>query len=262
MERTSRLSAILELLGEAGKVSVDDVVDRLGVSSATARRDLDALASQRLLTRLRGGAAANSVAYDLPLRYKNQHNADAKARIARAAVGLIPRGSTVGLCGGTTSTAIADEILRRADILEPAPDPGLTVVTNAVNIAMNLASRPQIKTVMPGGVVQSRSYELVGAFSEAVLGSVTLDYAFIGVNGFDMKLGAMSHDEREASVNRLMASRAGVAVVVADSSKIDRWAFASIGGPDLFSTVITDDLVTPEQRERLSAAGYEVIVAE
>lgn len=262
MNRAERLSAVLDLLAESGQVEVEAIVDRLDVSPATARRDLDALAQQQLLTRTRGGAVAHSVAYDLPIRYKNQQNPDAKAAIAQTASALVPRGAVIGLCGGTTATAIADALMARADIMEPSHDPGLTVVTNAINIAMQLAMRPQIKAVVTGGVVHARSYELVGAYADAVLGNITLDMAFIGVNGIDAEIGPTSHDEREAAVNALMASRAAHAVIVADASKIDKRAFASIGPRRLFSTVITDAAASQAQRQRLTDAGYDVIVAE
>lgn len=261
MNRADRLSAILELLAEKGQIDVDTIVERLAVSPATARRDLDALAEQQLVTRTRGGAVAHSVAYDLPIRYKNQQNPEAKLAIARAASALVPRGAVIGLCGGTTATAIADALMSRGDIMEPSPEPGLTIVTNAVNIAMQLAMRPQVKAVVTGGVVHARSYELVGAFADAVLNGITLDLAFIGVNGLDAVAGATSHDEREAAVNRLMAKRAGRAVLVADASKIDRRAFAAIGAASMFPTIITDASVTQDQRRRLEDAGYEVIIA-
>lgn len=261
MNREERLSVVLDLLAESGQIEVDTIVDRLGISPATARRDLDALAHQQLLTRTRGGASAHSVAYDLPIRYKNQQNASAKASIARAASDLVPRGAVIGLCGGTTATAIAEALMARADIMEPSHDPGLTVVTNAINIAMQLAMRPQIKTVVTGGVVHARSYELVGAYTDTVLGSITLDLAFIGVNGIDASVGPTSHDEREAAVNALMASRATHPVIVADASKIGQRAFAAIGQPGTFSTVITDSTATAEQRGTLIEAGYDVIVA-
>lgn len=261
MDRSQRLSAVLDLLAETGRITVEEMVERLGVSPATARRDLDALAGQHLLTRTRGGAVTHSVAYDLPIRYKNLQNADAKAAIARTASALVPRGAVVGLCGGTTATAIAEAFMARADIMETAPDPGLTVVTNAINIAMQLVVRPQIKTVVTGGVVHSRSYELVGSYTDGVLGQVSLDFAFIGANGLDPDFGPTSHDEREAAVNALMASRATRAVLVVDSRKLDRRAFASIGEASLFHTVITDSGLTDEQRTRLLDAGYDVIAA-
>ncbi|WP_127794137.1 DeoR/GlpR family DNA-binding transcription regulator [Agromyces sp. LHK192] len=261
MNRAERLSAVLDLLAEDGQVEVEQIVERLGVSPATARRDLDALAQQQLLTRTRGGAVAHSVAYDLPIRYKHQQNPEAKAAIARAASALVPRGAVIGLCGGTTATAIADELMSRADIMEPASDPGLTIVTNAINIAMQLAMRPQIKTVVTGGVVHARSYELVGSYAEGVLGNISLDLAFIGANGIDTVVGPTSHDEREAAVNALMARRATRAVLVVDSTKLDRRAFAAIGERRLFQTVITDAASTAEQRSRLVDAGFDVIVA-
>jgi len=261
MNRSERLRAVLDLLAETGRIEVDDVVSRLGVSPATARRDLDALAAQQLLSRTRGGAIGQSVAYDLPLRYKREQHAPQKQAIAQAASALIPRGAVVGLCGGTTSTAVATALGSRADVAEPSPHPTLTVVTNAINIAAQLVMRPQIKVVMTGGVVQPRSYELVGPYTDAVLAKITLDFAFIGVNGVDPELGPTVHDEHEAAVNALMAARAEHAVLIADASKIGRRAFASVGGPGAFDTLVTDDGITTGQVKAFEAAGVRVIVA-
>ncbi|MGH1525802.1 DeoR/GlpR family DNA-binding transcription regulator [Leifsonia sp. L25] len=261
MNRAERLNAVLDLLADSGQVDVEDIVAKLDVSAATARRDLDALASQQLLTRTRGGAVGQSVAYDLPIRYKREQHAPEKLRIAQAASALVPRGAVVGLCGGTTSTAVATVLGARPDLMESSPHPNLTVVTNAINIAAQLVMRPQIKTVVTGGVVHARSYELVGPYSDVVLEKITMDIAFIGVNGIDPLVGATVHDEGEASVNSLMARRATRAVVVADSSKIGRKAFATLGGPKLLTTLITDDGITAEQRAAFVEAGFEVIVA-
>lgn len=261
MNRAERLNAVLDLLAETGQIEVEDIVAKLDVSAVTARRDLDALASRQLLTRTRGGAVGQSVAYDLPIRYKREQHAPEKLRIAQAASALVPRGSVVGLCGGTTSTAVASVLGSRPDLMEPSPHPNLTVVTNAINIAAQLVMRPQIKTVVTGGVVHARSYELVGPYSDVVLERITMDIAFIGVNGIDPVVGPTVHDEGEASVNSLMARRATRAVVVADSSKIGRTAFATLGGPTILSTLITDDGITAEQRAAFVERGVEVIVA-
>jgi DeoR family transcriptional regulator of aga operon len=261
VNRTERLRAVLDLLAQTGQIEVDDIVDRLGVSPATARRDLDALAAQQLLSRTRGGATGQSVAYDLPLRYKQGRNAEQKQAIAEAASALVPRGAVVGLSGGTTSTAVATALGTRSDVSEGGPTPTLTVVTNAINIAAQLLMRPQIKVVMTGGVVQPRSYELVGPYTDAVLQRITLDFAFIGVNALDPRLGPRVHDEHEAAVNALMASRAHHAVLVADSSKIGHRAFAAVGEPGAFETFITDSGITHEQRAAFEDAGVRVIVA-
>ncbi|WP_241985156.1 DeoR/GlpR family DNA-binding transcription regulator [Cryobacterium sp. TMS1-20-1] len=196
MNRAERLAAVLDLLTDSGQIEVDDIITKLGVSAATARRDLDTLAEQQLLTRTRGGAIGQSVAYDLPARYKQERHAPEKLQIARAASALVTRGDVVGLCGGTTSTAIVGVLSARADIAQASPHAHLTVVTNAINIAAQLAMRPQIKTVVTDGVVHARSYELVGAYAESVLTQVRLDLAFIGVNDIDPVVGATVNDER------------------------------------------------------------------
>lgn len=260
MNRDTRLSRILDMLAERQQLSVEEIVSTLGVSPATARRDLDSLAEQQLITRTRGGAIAHAAAYDLPLRYRHQHHSDAKLAIAHAASKKVQRGSVIGICGGTTTSAVAEALMVRPDLLEPSEAPNLTVVTIGVNIAAQLATRPQIRTVITGGVVNPRSYEAIGPYAEAVLGNIALDLVFIGADGLDAVHGATSQDEREASVTKLMMSRAARTILVVDSSKFDRRAFAAMGGPEMFASVITDRDITAEQLERFTAAGYRIEV--
>lgn len=257
MKRAARLTAILDLLAEQGEVSVEQLVEQFGASAATTRRDLDSLAERRLLTRTHGGAVGQSVAYELPIRYKSHHGSGAKEQIAAAAAALVAPGQVVGLSGGTTTNAIATALAARGDLAEH----GITVVTNAVNIAAQLAMRPEFKIVVTGGVIHSRSFELVGPFVEQLLAGIHLDIAFIGVGGIDADGGA-THDESEAAVNRMMAERARRAIIVADASKIGRPAFAHVGGADLFPMVITDAGATDAARAELEAAGFEVRIAE
>jgi DeoR family transcriptional regulator of aga operon len=257
MKRAARLNAILDLLASSGEVTVEDLVERFGASPATMRRDLDSLAEQRLLTRTHGGAVAQAVAYELPIRYKSHLRTQQKAAIAQAAAALVVPGMVVGLSGGTTTTAIAAALAARDDLAAG----GVTVVTNAVNIAAQLATRPDIKVVVTGGVIHSRSYELVGPFVEQLLRGVRLDIAFIGVNGMDAASGATTQDEREAAVNRMMAERARRAVVVTDSSKLGSAAFAAVGGAELFAAVLTDADADADSVAALREAGYEVLTA-
>src|SRR5690606_7993348 len=123
-----------------------------------------------------GGAVGKSVAYELPVRYKSHLRRQEKDAIARAASALVTTAAVVGLSGATTTTAIAAALAARADLGQ------VTVVTNAVNIAAQLATPPDIKVVVTGGVIHSRSYELVGPFVEQLLSGIRLDIAFIGVN--------------------------------------------------------------------------------
>jgi len=261
VNRPLRLASLLEILAERGQIQVDEIVDELNVSPATARRDLDTLADQQLLARTRGGALSLEVAYDLPIRYKSEQNTEQKQAIAQAASALVSKDQVVGLCGGTTSTAIASVLGARADLNEPGGGTNLTIVTNAVNIASQLAMRPQIKTVLTGGVLNPRSFELVGPFSEATLQDLTIDIAFIGANGIDPEVGPTVHDELEAKVNSFMARRASRAVIVADSSKIGKRAFASMNLSRAYTTLITDHGITPEQQRRFAESGLDVVIA-
>lgn len=262
MKRHERMNALLELLGERGRLDVEEAATALEVSAATMRRDMDTLAEQQLLTRTRGGAVLGSVAYDLPIRYKRGHHALQKQAVAQAAADMAGRGDVVGLSGGTTTTEIARALATRPEFAEPGPGAHLTIVTNSLNIANELAVRPQIKIVLTGGVAHARSFELTGPFSELVLRQLTMDLAFIGVDGIDPRWGATVHDEAEATTNRLMARRAARPVVVADSSKLGLRCFARVGGADVFSTFITDEGMDEAARKEFSDLGLRVVTAE
>src|SRR6266568_6524142 len=114
MLRHERLTAVLQLLAARGTLSVDDIAAEFAISPATVRRDLDDLASQQLVARTRGGAVAQSVTYDLPLRYKSVRRPAEKRRIALAAAELVQLGAVVGLNGGTTNSEVARSLATRA----------------------------------------------------------------------------------------------------------------------------------------------------
>jgi DeoR family transcriptional regulator of aga operon len=233
VNRYERLTALLELLAERGRIEVDDIAEELSVSAATIRRDLDHLAEQQLLTRTRGGAVAHAVSYDLPLRYKTTRHADAKLRIARAAAALVDKAAVVGLNGGTTATEVARALAARSDL-------DLTIVTNALNIANELAVRQQIKLVVTGGVVRPQSYELIGPLARLIPEELTLDVTFLGVEQLDPTLGASARNEGEAAINRLLAERSTRVVAIADSSKLGGSAFVRICPIEEIHGLITD----------------------
>ncbi|CRK57345.1 Glycerol-3-phosphate regulon repressor, DeoR family [Alloactinosynnema sp. L-07] len=257
MDRYERLSALLDLLGQSGKVDVEDLARDLAVSAATIRRDLDHLAEQQLLTRTRGGAVANNVAYDLPLRYKTARHASEKERIGKAAAAMVARGAVVGLNGGTTTTEIGRALAIRPDFAQ-SDEPGVTVVTNALNIANELAVRPHVKIVVTGGVARPQSFELSGPLATRILGEVTLDVVFLGVDAVDPGRGAYAHHEGEASINRLMTERARQVVCVADGSKLGKHAFAQICPTSKLNVLITDETAPPEVVAAFEAEGVEV----
>jgi DeoR family transcriptional regulator of aga operon len=225
------LSAILERLAGDGSVEVADLAQGLGVSDATIRRDLETLQSQRLLARTHGGATANGVTYELPLRYKMPLRREEKRRIALAAASRVSHGMSVGLTGGTTTTEVARALVGHDR---------LTIVTNALNIASELAVRPSLKLLVTGGVARPESYELVGPLAGASLAEVSVDVAFVGADGASVALGLTTHEEIEAHTNRSLIERARRVVAVLDSTKLGTVAFARICAIDTVDELITD----------------------
>ena len=142
MRQSERLNAILEHLALDGGVAVVNIARELDVSAATVRRDLQLLEGQRMLTRTHGGAVADGVLFELPLRYKSARQPEEKRRIAKKAASRVLDGWAIGLNGGTTTTEVVRALVDR---------PRLTVVTNALNIAAEIAVRPNIKLARPVG---------------------------------------------------------------------------------------------------------------
>ncbi|WP_049562374.1 DeoR/GlpR family DNA-binding transcription regulator [Nonomuraea sp. SBT364] len=256
MSRYDRWNAILELLSQEGRLTVEEAAQQLDVSTATIRRDFDQLAQQQMLMRTRGGAVAQSVSYDLPLRYKTARHADEKQRIAAAAAELVQPGAVVGMNGGTTTSELARTLATQA-----ALESGFTIVTNALNIAAELTVRRHVKIVVTGGVARQQSYELIGPLASGVLDQVTMDVAFLGVDGLDVALGASAHHEGEAAVNHQLISRAAQVVVVADSSKIGKRAFSRICPIGQIDTLVTDAQLPDAVTTTLTEAGVKVIRA-
>jgi DeoR family transcriptional regulator of aga operon len=250
--RSERMREILHALHETGTVHVGELAGRFGVSAATLRRDLAMLEDQRLLTRTHGGALAQDVAYELPVRYRHDQSRAAKRAIAREAARRIGSGPhVVGLTGGITTSEVARELADRTD---------LTIVTNALNIAMDLVLRPRVKLVVVGGVSRPQSYELVGPWAEHVLASVTIGTAFVGVDGIDVE-GITTHDENEARTDRAMITRARRVIVVADGSKLGRLTLARIADLAEINELITDPTADERVVAAIRAAGVPVTVA-
>jgi DeoR family transcriptional regulator of aga operon len=250
MRQQERLGFILERLSQHSSVDVSDLAAELTVSQASVRRDLQLLESQQLLTRTHGGAVASGVLYELPMRYRGGQRHDAKRAIARLAAGLLEDDVTsVGLNGGSTTTEVARALASRS---------GLRVVTNALNIAAELAVRSNIELVVCGGSARSESYELVGPLAEMTLSNINLDVAIIGVDGVSVTAGLSTHHEVEAQTNRSLLRSAARVIVVADSSKIGRRGFARIAEITAATDLVTDTEARAGDVVDLERAGLRV----
>jgi len=249
MRQADRLTAVLERLSQNGSLGVVELAEQLDVSPATVRRDLKLLEEQHLLSRTHGGAVANGVVYELPLHYRSGRHGDEKRRIAREAASRVSEGTAIGLTGGTTTTEVARAIVAL---------PRLTVVTNSLSIASELAVRPNLKLVVTGGVARVESYELVGPLAEASLAGLNVDRVFVGVDGISARAGLTTHHEVEAHTNRALIDRAEVVTVVADGSKLGVTAFAQICELGPVTELITDADAPRDVVDELTAQGIAV----
>lgn len=248
VRKTERLSVILDQVGEHGSVDVAELASALGVSGATIRRDLQSLSRNQLLVRTHGGAMATESGDEVPTRVKTALRQPEKKSIGRAAAALIEDGAVVGMTGGTTALELARALAERR---------GITVVTNAINIASELVGHGGIKVVVIGGIVRP-SYELVGPAAEAMLSNYHLDIAFIGVDGLTPEEGCTTYDEMEAHTDLAFLRRARRSVVIADSSKLGKVTFARISLLSGVTDVVTDRGAQPEQLDALRRAGVRV----
>ena len=247
--RSERLNAIVARLESGRSLAVVSLAEEFGVSSATIRRDLQFLEGQRILNRTHGGAVADGVLFELPLRYKSSQQLEEKRRIAAEAASRVECPAVIGMIGGTTTTEVARVLADRTD---------LTIVTNALNIAAEIAVRPNLRLLVTGGIARPESYELIGPIAEQGVETVNLDIAFIGVDGVSTRAHLTTHHEAEAGIDHALISRAQQVIVVADSSKIGRAAFATICLLDDVDELITDEGADPAEVAALREAGLKV----
>ena len=252
---SARQEFILRRLQETGEISVEELCASLDTSTATIRRDLDDLEQRSLLRRTRGGAISISSLFyepfkhDLSFQDKVGTFAAEKRRIAEAAAELVGPGATVALSGGTTTTEVVRYLkLRR----------GITIVTNAVNVAMELSSQKEIDVVVTGGHLRGNWFTLVGPLANQAATMLFSDVMFIGVDGIDAEQGLTCVHPQEADYLRVLAGHAQKKVVVADHSKIgivSRWLLCPTSDIDM---IITDRDAAERMIEPFRHSGIEV----
>lgn len=249
--RTDRLAAILAAVGSTSALGVGDLARRLGVSEATIRRDLAVLEDQSLLRRTHGGATSQDLAGELPVRYRDGHEREAKRRIAAACAETIPlKPQAIAMGGGTTTTEVARQLADRS---------GLTIVTNSLNVAMELTMRPRLRIILTGGQIRSESYEMVGAWTERFLEALNFGITVMGVDGISATGGLTTHDPVEARSNAKMVERAQRTIVVADRTKIGVVTMAKIADLSQVHLLITQTEAPPEPIAAIRARGLTVV---
>ena len=175
---------------------------------------------------------------------------------------MVQKDFRIGLNGGTTTTALARELTLEPKLRAEEGDIGLTVVTNAVNIATEMVIKPYIKIVVTGGIARPQSYELIGSYAENVMDGLTLDIAFLGVNAVDPKIGATANHEGEAHIGALMAKAAKKTIILTTADKVGKQSFARICRPNEISAIMVDEPLEKQFEKGFKDAGIEVIVCD
>jgi len=243
---------ILNKLETEGQVDVLSLSKELNVSEVTIRNDLKRLEQKNALIRARGGAfKIERVGTDFTLSDKNKQHNEQKKRIGKAAADLIEEGDTIILDSGTTTLEIARNL---ADTGE------LTVITNALNIANQLAEHPKVNIIIPGGFLRKNSLSLIGTTAEESFKSYFCDKLFLAVDGFSVSYGLSTPNVEEAHLNRMMMSISKQVIVVADSSKFHKRSFAFIAPITDIDVLITDNGIPVEDQKKLESAGIKVIL--
>jgi len=254
-----RSDQIMRALLRAGDISVQELVDQVGTSAPSIRRDLARLEKRGLVLRTHGGVTLvepllyEPFRHDTSFQARELRSADAKRRIGLAAAELVGEHETIGLTAGTTTTQVGRSLRHRR---------GISVITNAVNIGMELSNQPAIKTMLTGGTLAwAWTFALAGQPALNFLRDVYLDKAFIGVTGFDLERGITTLEPEEATVSQAMIRNAKKVIVVADSVKFGNVSPALVCPLSSVHVLVTDEQIPKDIHEKLLEMGIEVVLA-
>ena len=253
MMAEERRTQILQLIREHGKVRVNDLTERFNTSAVTIRGDLRELHSRGLVLRSHGGAVTpDAASAESPLQERSQRHAQEKRRIGAAAAALVRDGETIILDSGTTTQEIAKNLRGKQN---------LQIITNGVNIAMELLGIRGIQLIIVGGILRDDSVSVVGRLAEDMLQQFSADKLFLGAAGCDPEFGASTPNPDEALVNQAMVRIAREVILVADSSKFDKRSLSRIAPFAEIDKVVTDRNLSEALQSQIHAKGCELILA-
>ena len=238
-----RQADILALARDAGRLDVDSLAARFGVTPQTIRRDLNELCDQGLLQRYHGGAMLPSGIANLAYESRRQLATDAKRRIGQRAAELIPNNCSLLINIGTTTEQVATALRAHR---------GLMVITNNMNVVNILRGYDEIEVIVAGGVLRHADGGIVGAPAVEFLRQFKVDYAIIGASAIDDEGSLLDYDYREVEVSRKIVETARCVVLVADSLKYERSAPVRIGHLSEVDHFVTD-APPPEHLQRICA---------
>jgi len=226
-----RHEQILQIAKENGRVMVDDLALRFGVTPQTIRKDLNDLCDQRLLTRIHGGALITSGIENVEYEARRELRAEEKRAIGRAAAEFIPDKASLFINIGTTTEAVSDALLDHKELM---------VITNNINVANRMRVYPAFEVIIAGGVVRGSDGGIVGEAAVDFIRQFRVDYAVIGVSAIDEDGSLFDYDLREVKVAQAIIANSRHVILVSDSSKFERNAPVRIGHVSQVHTFITD----------------------
>lgn len=249
LDEFQRKQAILLELESSGKVSVNVLAERFGVSTVTVRKDLDALESSSQLRRVRGGAVSvgttDEGAFDIRLRYA----VEAKRAIARSAAPLVQHGDVIAMDSSTTCYYLAHKLLDRHH---------LVVVTNGLRTAELFMEHSSAMVLMPGGTLRRSAGSMVGPIGHILSGRGQIDKGFFGVVGLSIEHGLMDIAVEEAQTKAYLAAACRRVYGIFDSTKVGRFAVHSFVPPDRVDGLYTDDGIDGASVSAWAELGVEV----
>jgi DeoR/GlpR family transcriptional regulator of sugar metabolism len=248
-----RRMKILAWLQEEGSARVRDLSAAFAVSEATIRQDLERLDADGYITREHGGAYLRSVPQQVQsMTLHHVENMDRKQRIGKAAAELVGDHETIIIDSGTTTTQFAENLRSRQD---------LNIITNALNIALMLGANPTNTVHMPAGQFKAPTLSLSGEKSSDFFVGIYAEKLFLATAGISFEAGLTYPAIGDIYVKRAMIKAASKVYLLADSTKIGRTSFSSLGSVDLVDTLITDDGISDDDLAALEKRGVKVIVA-
>jgi len=248
-ERQEYIARIVE---EHGRARVADLATRFEVSRVTIRKDLAALEGQRRLVRTHGGAVAIGRGAERAFDVRERIQRAEKDAIGREAAAMVVDGESVALDASTTALALARHLKERGSWLH------LTVITNGLRIASELAGHPGMTVAMPAGFVRWEALSLVGPLGAGLFEKVNIQRAFMGAAGFAIDAGLSDATEEEAQIKRLMVESATEVVGLVDHTKWGRTAFATFCRTADLTAVVTDRDAPTAMIQELRRSGVEV----
>jgi DeoR family transcriptional regulator of aga operon len=252
MSNAERHQYILSTLQGHGYVNVVDLCKQLNVSSVTIRKDLKLLEDKNLLFRTHGGATVNNpYTIDRPVNEKEKLQSAEKMKIGAAAASLVENNDSIIIASGTTVLAMARNI---------QPKENLTVITSALNVALELIRHPNIEILQLGGMLRKSSSSVMGSYAENILSDFFCSKFFLGVDGIDLEFGLTTTHAMEAHLNQRMIKVCQKTIVLADSTKFGKRGFGRICGLDEIDQIITDSGISDNTRKTLESLGVEVTI--